>query len=101
MNNPDPVEFPVWGVIPRESAPASSSTARRVLSSHISQRLDLSECLTRLRLGSLALGPSLRSQRFAAAGILAPLLLDASRRHAGGLATRMLDTYRGGLLSSR
>jgi len=43
-------------------------------------------------LGSLALGPSLRSQRFAAAGILVPLLLDTSRRHAGDLANRMLES---------
>ena len=57
--------------------------------------------LTRLHLGSLRA----TARRFAAAGvpadnILAPLLLDTSRRHAGNRATLSLSPYRGGLLSS-
>ncbi len=57
--------------------------------------------LTRLRLGSLRA----TARSFAAVGlptdsILAPLLLDTSRRHAGNRATLWLSTYRGGLLSS-
>ena len=57
--------------------------------------------LTRLRLGSLRA----TARRFAAVdlpvdSILAPLLLDTSRRHAGSQATLSLSAYRGGLLSS-
>src|SRR6266508_952291 len=53
--------------------------------------------LTGLHLGLLRA----TARRFAAAGllpggVLAPLLLVASRRHAGGLATRMLDSFEAG-----
>jgi hypothetical protein len=59
------------------------------------------QLLTRLRLGSLrATARSLAAVGLPADGILVPLLLDTSRRHAGNLATLWLSTYRGGLLSS-
>jgi hypothetical protein len=57
--------------------------------------------LTRLRLGSLrATARSFAAVGLPADNILAPLLLDTSRRHAGSRATLSLSAYRGGLLSS-
>ena len=92
----------VPSLIPRESATGVIETARRVLPSPNHEGLGLSIVFTRLRLGLLRA----TARRFAAGGllaadILAPLLLVASRRHAGDLATRMLDSFEGGLLSSR
>ena len=57
--------------------------------------------LTRLRLGSLrATARGLAAVDLPADNILAPLLLDTSRCHAGSRATLSLSLYRGGLLSS-
>ncbi len=86
----------VPSLIPRENAPAAPSTARCVLSSPLTQRLDFS-----VSLRGYAWVRSRSARRLAAgdvpvADMLAPLLLDASRRHAGDLANRMLGTFGAG-----
>ena len=61
------------------------------------ERLGLSTCVYEATSGFAArYGPSLRSRRLAAVDIQAPLLLDASRHHAGDRATRMLDSSEAG-----
>jgi len=68
-------------------------TAHRGLPSPNPERLGPSTCVYEATSGFAArYGPSLRSRRLANVGILASLLLDTSRRHAGGLATLMLDS---------